>query len=86
MFGVDPVMTGHPSAALNVLFDYHAAVSEERTGQRLQESPGVGARVEGLHVAERWTLAAHDAPCGVDLPVQDHRAAETDSQDCNEDN
>lgn len=83
VFGVDPVVTGHPSAALNVLFDHHAAVSEERAGQRLQESPGVGARVEGLHVAERWTLAAHDAPCGVDLPVQDHRAAQKESQDCN---
>lgn len=65
------------SAALNVLFDDDAAVSEERTGQRLQESPGVGAGVEGLHVAQGWTLAADYASCGVDLPVQDNGAAQT---------
>lgn len=68
---------GPPSAALNVLFDDDAAVSEERTGQRLQESPGVGAGVEGLHVAQGWTLAADYASCGVDLPVQDNGAAHT---------
>lgn len=66
-----------PSAALNVLFDDDAAVSEERTGQRLQESPGVGAGVEGLHVAQGRALAADDASCGVDLPVQDNSAAQT---------
>lgn len=65
------------SAALNVLFDDDAAVPEERTGQRLQQSPGVGAGVKGLHVAQGWTLAAHDASCGVDLPVQDNGAAQT---------
>lgn len=69
----------HRSAALDVLLDDHAAVSEERAGQRLQERPGVGGGVEGLHVAEGRTLAAHDAPRGVDLPVQDHGAAEVDT-------
>lgn len=65
-----------PSAALDVLLDDHAAVSEERTGQRLQESPRVGAGVKSLHVAEGGALTAHDASCGEDLPVQDHSAAE----------
>lgn len=65
------------SAALNVLFDDNAAVSEERTGERLQQSPGVGAGVKGLHVAQGWTLAADDASCGVDFPVQDNSAAQT---------
>lgn len=65
------------SAALNVLFDGHAAVPEERAGQRLQQRPGVGAGVKGLHVAQGRTLAAHDAPRGVDFTVQDHGAAET---------
>lgn len=65
------------SAALNVLFDGHTAVPEERAGQRLQQRPGVGAGVKGLHVAQGRTLAAHDAPRGVDFTVQDHGAAET---------
>lgn len=65
-----------PSAALDVLLDDDAAVSEEWAGQRLQQSPRVGAGVEGLHVAEGRTLAAHDAPRGVDLPVQDNGTAE----------
>lgn len=65
------------SAALNVLFDGHAAVPEERAGQRLQQRPGVGAGVKGLHVAQGRTLAAHDAARGVDFTVQDHGAAET---------
>lgn len=65
-----------PSAALDVLLDDDAAVSEERAGQRLQQSPRVGAGVEGLHVAEGRTLAAHDAPRGVDLPIQDNGTAE----------
>lgn len=63
------------SAALDVLLDDHAAMSEEWAGQRLQESPRVGARVECLHVAEGGTLAAHDASCGVDLTVQDDGTA-----------
>lgn len=65
------------SAALNVLFDDDAAVSEERTGEGLQQSPGVGAGLKGLHVAQGWTLAADYASCGVDLPVQDNSAAQT---------
>lgn len=65
------------SAALDVLLDDHAAVSEERTGQRLQERPRVGARVKRLHVAQGGTLAADDASCGVDFPVQDNSAEKT---------
>lgn len=65
-----------PSAALDVLLDDHAAVPEERAGQRLRQSPRVGAGVKGLHVAQRWALAAHDAPGGVDLAVQDDGAAD----------
>lgn len=68
-----------PSAALDVLLDDHAAVPEERAGQRLRQSPRVGAGVKGLHVAQRRALAAHDAPGGVDLPVQDDGAAERES-------
>lgn len=64
-----------PSATLDILFDDHAAVSEERAGQWLQECPSVGARVKCLHAAEGWTLAAHDASRGVDLPVQNDGAA-----------
>lgn len=64
-----------PSATLDILFDDHAAVSEERAGQWLQECPSVGARVKCLHVAEGWTLAAHDASRGVDLPVQNDGTA-----------
>lgn len=67
---------GTSSAALNVLFDHHAAVSEERTGERLQQSPGVGAGVKGLHVAQGRTLTADYASRGVDLPVQDSGAAQ----------
>lgn len=70
------------SAALDVLLDDHAAVSEERAGQWLQERPGVGARVEGLHVAEGRTLAAHDPSCGVDFSVQDHSTENTQTQFC----
>lgn len=70
-------VTAAPSAALNVLFDDDTAVSEERTGERLQQSPAVGAGVKGLHVAQGWTLAADYASCGVDLPVQDYSAAQT---------
>lgn len=68
-----------PSAALDVLLDDHAAVPEERAGQRLRQSPRVGAGVKGLHVAQGRALAAHDAPGGVDLPVQDDGAAERES-------
>lgn len=55
-------------------------MSEERTGERLQQSPRVGAGVKGLHVAQGWTLAADDASGGVDLPVQDSSAAHTHTQ------
>lgn len=65
-----------PSAALDVLLNDHTAVSEERAGQWLQERPCVGARVKGLHVAQGWTLAAHDASCGVDLTIQDDGTAQ----------
>lgn len=67
---------GSVSAALDVLLDDHAAVSEQRAGQRLNQSPRVGAGVEGLHVAQCGTLAAHDASRGVDFTVQDHSAAQ----------
>ena len=66
-----------PSATLDVLLNDHAAVSEERAGQRLQERPSVGARVKRLHVAKGGTFAAHDASRGVDLSVQDDGAART---------
>lgn len=75
-----PVRSEPPSAALDVLLDDDAAVPEERAGQGLQEGPGVGAGVERLHVAERRAFAAHDAPRGVDLPVQDGGAAEGESK------
>lgn len=65
-----------PSAALDVLLNDHAAVSEEGAGQRLQERPRVGARVKCLYVAKRWTLAAHDASRGVDLTIQDNCAVQ----------
>lgn len=70
-----PVRFEAPSAALDVLLNDHAAVSEERAGQRLQERPRVGAGVKRLHVAERRTFAAHYSSGGVDLPVQDGGAA-----------
>lgn len=60
------------SAALNVLLNNHAAVSEERAGHALLQRPHVRTGVKGLHGSQRWTLAAHDAACHVDLPVQDH--------------
>lgn len=53
---------------------------EERAGQRLRQRPCVGGGVKGLHVAQRRTLTAHDAPGGVDLPVQDDGAAEEDGE------
>lgn len=73
-----------PSATLDVLLDDHAAVSEQRAGQGLQQRPRVGAGVKGLHVAEGRPLAAHDASGCVDLPIQDHGAARTHKNKPNE--
>ncbi len=61
------------SAALNILLNNHAAVSEERAGHALLQRPHIRTGVKGLHGSQRWTLAAHDATRHVDLPVQDHR-------------
>ncbi len=71
--GVESCSSVSASAALNVLLNNHAAVSEERTGHALLQRPHVRTGVKGLHGSQRWTLAAHDAARHVDLPVQDHR-------------
>lgn len=64
------------SATLNVLLDDHTAVPEEWAWHALLQCPGVGAGVKGLHVAQRRTLAAYNASCSVDLPIQNYGTAQ----------
>lgn len=63
------------SAALNVLLDDDAAVSEHRAGHVGEQGPRVGGGLVGFHVAQRRPLAANDASGGVDLAIEHHSAA-----------